>query len=41
MVWCAGADIYGGDIAQQYANGAYTEVWFLETTVGEGTPPEK
>jgi len=39
MVWCAGAETYGGDIAKQYANGAYTEVWFRETTVGPGTPP--
>lgn len=39
MLWCAGADIYGGDIKQQYKNGSYTEVWFRETTVGPGTPP--
>lgn len=39
MVWCAGADTYDGDIAQQYANGAYTEVWFRKATVGAGTPP--
>lgn len=41
MVWCAGADTYGGDIAQQYANGAYTEVWFLAATIGPGTPPRE
>lgn len=41
MVWCAGADTYDGDIAQQYANGAYTEVWFLNATVGERTPPSQ
>ncbi|MEO0337872.1 MAG: polysaccharide lyase family 7 protein [Bacteroidota bacterium] len=40
MVWCAGADTYEGDIAKQYANGDYTEVWFKEATVGPGTPPE-
>ncbi|MEP2935956.1 MAG: polysaccharide lyase family 7 protein [Gilvibacter sp.] len=39
MVWCAGAETYGGDIAKQYENGCYTEVWFLEATVGPGTPP--
>ena len=38
MVWSTGADIYGGDIAKQYANGDYTEVWFKEGTVGEGKP---
>ncbi len=40
MVWCAGAETYGGDIAKQYANGCYTEVWFREATVGPGTPPK-
>jgi len=39
MVWCAGAETYGGDIAKQYANGAYTEVWFRDCTVGESSPP--
>ena len=38
MVWCAGADTYGGDIAEQYENGSYTEVWFREATVGPGEP---
>ena len=37
MVWCAGAETYGGDIAKQYANGCYTEVWFRDATVGPGT----
>lgn len=41
MVWCAGADTYEGDIAKQYANGAYTEVWFKAATVGAGTLPDK
>ena len=41
MVWCTGADTYDGDIAKQYANGDYTEVWFREATVGEGTLPNK
>ncbi len=41
MVWCAGADTYDGDIAKQYANGDYTEVWFREATVGDGTAPNK
>ncbi len=39
MVWCAGAETYGGDIQKQYANGCYTEVWFRDATVGSGTPP--
>ncbi|WP_343486671.1 polysaccharide lyase family 7 protein [Allomuricauda sp. d1] len=39
-VWSAGAETYGGDIAKQYANGSYAEVWFREATVGTGTPPE-
>ena len=38
IVWCAGAAIYGGDIAKQYANGSYTEVWFKEGSLGPGTP---
>ncbi|WP_366523565.1 polysaccharide lyase family 7 protein [uncultured Kordia sp.] len=38
MVWCAGAETYGGDIAKQYENGCYTEVWFREATIGLGTP---
>ncbi|WP_405383087.1 polysaccharide lyase family 7 protein [Maribacter sp. LLG6340-A2] len=38
-VWCAGAETYGGDIAKQYENGCFTEVWFREATVGPGTPP--
>ncbi len=41
MVWCAGADTYGGDIAKQYENGDYTEVWFREATVGAGSAPNK
>ncbi len=40
MVWCAGAETYGGDIAKQYENGSYTEVWFKEATVGAGTAPK-
>ncbi len=39
-VWCAGAETFGGDIQKQYENGCYTEVWFRDCTVGEGTPPE-
>ena len=37
MVWCTGAETYGGDIAKQYENGCYTEVWFLNASVGPGT----
>lgn len=40
MVWFTGSDIYGGDIAKQYKNGSYTEVWYREATVGPGTPPK-
>ena len=39
-VWYAGAEAYGGDIAKQYENGCYTEVWFRDATVGPGTPPK-
>jgi len=41
MVWGTGAEVYGGDIDKQYANGSYTEVWFREATVGAGTLPNK
>ncbi len=40
MVWCAGAETYGGDIAKQYENGCFTEVWFREATVGPGLAPK-
>jgi len=40
IVWCTGADTYDGDIAKQYANGSYTEVWFREATVGASTAPK-
>ena len=40
MVWCTGADVYGGNIAEQYKNGSYTEVWFRDAKVGPGTPPK-
>ncbi len=33
------SETYNGDIAKQYANGSYAEVWFKEATVGEGTKP--
>ena len=41
MVWCAGAEIYGGDIAKQYANGSYTEVWFRAATIGASSAPKE
>lgn len=41
MVWSTGADIYDGDIAKQYENGCYAEVWFKAASVGAGTPPDK
>ncbi|QHI35367.1 Alginate lyase [Kordia antarctica] len=34
------SETYDGDIAKQYANGSYAEVWFKEATVGEGTIPK-
>ncbi len=40
MVWCSGAETYGGDITKQYKNGCYAEVWFREATIGLGTAPE-
>ena len=40
MVWCAGAETYNGDIAKQYENGSYTEVWFKETSIGESSAPK-
>lgn len=33
------SDTYNGDIAKQYANGSYAEVWFKDATVGKGTNP--
>jgi len=33
MVWSTGSEVYGGDIAKQYANGSYAEVWFSKATV--------
>jgi len=41
IVWCAGAETFGGDIAKQYANGSYTEVWFKNATVGASSTPNK
>ncbi len=41
IVWHTGAETYGGDIANQYENGSYTEVWFRDSTVGPGTPPQQ
>ncbi len=35
------SETYGGDIANQYANGSYAEVWFREATVGASTEPNK
>lgn len=39
IVWSTGSETYNGDIAKQYANGCYAEVWFKDATVGEGTLP--
>jgi len=35
------SETFGGDIAKQYANGSYAEVWFKEGTLGESTMPNK
>lgn len=34
------SEVYGGDIAKQYENGSYAEVWFREATVGKSTEPK-
>ncbi len=34
------SETYNGDIAKQYENGSYAEVWFKEATVGSGTEPK-
>ncbi len=39
-VWSTGADTYDGDLAKQYANGDYAEVWFRASSVGPGVSPE-
>ncbi|KGL61787.1 polysaccharide lyase family 7 protein [Polaribacter sp. Hel1_85] len=41
IVWSTGSETYNGDIAKQYANGCYAEVWFKDATVGPGTMPIK
>lgn len=41
IVWSTGSEIFGGDIAKQYKNGSYTEVWFKEATVGASSEPNK
>lgn len=41
IVWNTGSETYNGDIAKQYENGDYAEVWFREASVGPGTPPNK
>ncbi|MDC7218756.1 MAG: polysaccharide lyase family 7 protein [Spirochaetales bacterium] len=40
MIWNTGAEVYGGIIPDQYANGAYAEVWFLDASVGAAVKPE-
>ncbi|MCB4797244.1 polysaccharide lyase family 7 protein [Neotamlana laminarinivorans] len=39
IVWNTGSETYGGDIAKQYANGCYAEVWFSKATVGPSVAP--
>ena len=35
------SETYGGDIAKQYENGSYSEVWFKDATIGSSTEPNK
>jgi len=35
------SETYDGDIAKQYANGSYAEVWFKEAAVGESIIPNQ
>lgn len=35
------SEIYNGDIAKQYANGSFAEVWFKEGSLGLGTNPDQ
>ena len=39
MVWNTGSDTFNGDLAKQYENGSYAEVWFKEATVGKSNSP--
>ena len=34
------SEVYGGDIAKQYANGSYAEVWFKTATLGPSVNPD-
>ncbi len=40
LVWATGSATYNGDVALQYANGSYTEVWFRQSSLGPGTRPD-
>ncbi len=40
IVWSTGSETYDGDLAKQYANGSYTEVWFKEGTLESGKNQE-
>lgn len=39
-IWSTGADTYDGDLAKQYENGDYAEVWIRESSVGKGVAPK-
>lgn len=41
IVWSTGSETYGGDVAKQYANGSYTEVWFREGSITSGRASDK
>ena len=34
LIWNTGSQTYGGNLADQYANGSYAEVWFKDASVG-------
>jgi hypothetical protein len=38
-VWSTGSNTYEGDVASQYENGSYAEVWFKSSTISAGVPP--
>lgn len=41
IVWSTGGNTYEGDIAKQYENGSFAEVWFKDATLGSGYLPNE
>jgi len=39
IVWSTGSETYNGNIAKQYKNGCYTEVWFKNASLTSSTKP--